>query len=232
MSDIVVRSFHEFHDALGSYRNDTLWIFRGHVCVDWKLIPKAGRDPYSTCDDMEMFDHWKRRAVEYTTIAPKDDWDWLAIAQHHGLATRLLDWTTNPLVAAFFAVCDEAAVGDSVVYAYHSTRVVICDNVSPREFEGIVKFRPRGVAARLVRQEGLFTLHGPPLCSLSDHLEADDKLDRIVIASSSRLTLLYELFQYGVTFLSLFPRPRWPFGTHQLVYATFALLPAGQFLPG
>jgi hypothetical protein len=205
MRESRIHSFAEFHDHLAPYRNDTAWVFRGHSRIEWELVPKAGRLPYSLCNDLEMFEHWKRRAVEYTSIQPKDDWDWLAIAQHHGLATRLLDWTSNPLVAAFFAVHEQDGEDDAVVYAYHSDRVVITEEITPHKFDGIVRFRPRGVAARIVRQDGLFTVHGPASLSLSDNLHSDELLERIVIAATYRKNLIHELFQFGVSLLSLFP---------------------------
>jgi hypothetical protein len=83
---------------------DTTVIYRGHADINYKLIPKAGRfDPppnskHATLDESLMLELFRRHSVGLTTSTPEDDWEFLAIAQHHGLATRLMDWTRSPLV--------------------------------------------------------------------------------------------------------------------------------------
>jgi FRG domain len=202
----AVAGFAELHDRLSSFGEG--WIFRGHADAGWRLKPKAGRPPFLG-HEQTPFEDWKLRAIEHLPAHIVSDWDWLAIAQHHGLATRLLDWTTNPLNAAYFAV-RERRPGPAVIHAARfespSVSLVQARYAGPLDFDRVAVFRPRGVVPRIVRQGGLFTIHGPPSRSLEDYARKRlATLDRIIIAESYRPRLLAELARYGIHSASLFP---------------------------
>ena len=73
--------------------------------------------PHSKAD---LEDHILRNFIRYSrpyfTTPPVNDWEVLVAAQHHGLPTRLLDWTYSPLVAAHFATVEAAAGTDRAIW--------------------------------------------------------------------------------------------------------------------
>jgi hypothetical protein len=203
--ETVVGSFADLHEVLSRYPKPD-WIFRGHSEASWRLLPKIGRPPFSRIEEEDIFTAWKRRAVEFVEPIPRDDWDWLTIAQHHGLATRLLDWSFNPLAAAFFAVHEEVD-SPAHIYAlnYGASIVDQSQEPDPLKYIGVGIFRPSAVARRISHQGGVFTVHGPPSIPLQKALADDQKIERVIIEKSYRGELLRELDHYGVNRVSLFP---------------------------
>ena len=133
-------------------------------------------------------------------IKPEDEWDWLAIAQHHGLPTRLLDWTRNPLVAAWFAVENEHDA-DSLIYCYQDSKYVRTEQwPDPFDRKEVGKFVPRHLTKRITAQAGLFTIHPDPSAGFSPKA-----LRLIVVKNSFRQKLKKILYRYGIHRATLFP---------------------------
>jgi len=177
-------------------------MFRGQADADWSVLPKAGRPPYVERDDIAYLESWKRKASEYIKFKPENEWEWLAIAQHHGLPTRLLDWSYNPLVAAFFSCLTEPDK-DSAIYCLLPNWTIYPDKAKPGKHKNISRYKPNMVASRIGLQSGLFTAHPEPSIELSEGLEKKDKLEIHKIKSAYKRQMLFELNHYGINKLTL-----------------------------
>lgn len=186
------------------------WVFRGHSDSEFKLIPSVGRSPHlkksTEAYELSLFNMFCREAVSHLRTVPSDDWEWLSIAQHHGLPTRLLDWTANPLVALYFAV-ESNPDKDGALFALHSTSVVAkkTRQESPFAIKRPAKFYPNAVSPRIRAQEGLFVACSDVEQPLDEPLRKDWAIERHVIRARDKSDIRYQLFRVGIHASALFP---------------------------
>jgi len=214
MNSITLKTIEQFHLIFRGYRSHKgfgYW-FRGQADSEWDLLPKAGRNLFflPSNRDLGRFKAWENHAIAYDEL-PTNRLERLAIAQHHGLATRMLDWTQNPLVAAYFSVASELEKNGSIYILETPDDLVNNDTLfeSIEKFEGIIGYIPRALSPRVINQKGLFTIHCPANREIkikkSRISDKDSNLTRIIISSSLKLDVEKMLDDYGINACALFP---------------------------
>ena len=176
------------------------WAFRGEVSAQWPLVSLLTRRLSTYCQEPALWPLREERALRvfrrkahiYLTDSAvlEDDLRCLALMQHHGAPTRLLDFTKSPYVAAFFAL--EDAMTDAAVYALNTPALwsaaprfeptLTRDCIDPRVRGNYERYfigsqwpviwfgEPLQMDRRLVAQSGLFVVPGV----------LDQPLDRIL----------------------------------------------------
>lgn len=206
--------------------------FRGHSNLDYRLAPSALR--YDKLDEREralgLLTDMKRfvgMRLERPP-APGDNLGWMQVAQHHGLPTRLLDWTQNAAVALFFA-CSEAMDLDGLVVVLNPTELNqavypklprILDGerdasiIEPyftlggrvnRRGKRTLALNPTWNTERIALQHGCFTLHGSRKFDLDS--EQASSLICVPVLREHKAALLSELERVGIGEMFIFPEP-------------------------
>lgn len=192
-------------------------IFRGQP-VDKPLLPKLARltlrGSFINLEKL-ILEEFKRGSYPLTEFKPENRWDILALAQHHGLPTRLLDWSYSALVALWFAVCNPSENNENGIVWILAGEVKNfindedIESKDPLTNDTIRIFRSKVVSRRISAQSGLFTIHkigtNETIAPFEDDKEYKEKLTKVTIHPSSFAGIRKQLHILGVNSSTIFP---------------------------
>lgn len=195
---------------------------------DYPLLPSAlrndvsGNRKYPKRAIRSFLEEFKLNSYQYMDN-PSDienDVEWMLYAQHYGIPTRLMDFTTSHIVSILFAVEKSFQSGDekdAVVYFLSPTKLNLLNiqqeqiinissatGMSSEGHDGPIVIQGRKINPRVNAQKGLFVLFqdgDDPLESINN----EDVLRKLVISGSETKSILSSLYSMGVSFSHIYP---------------------------
>lgn len=236
MCTVKLASWRYFYDYIHQRLLDhKAYVFRGQQVGDWKLEPTLDRlakkvSKFNRRQHLVNFQRAARGRRGPSPVMISEEDDWWALGQHFGLATPLLDWSTSPFVAAFFAFEKEDLGNQSAFRAVFalsessvkrkSSEIDKANREAHKELPEILRPRAPKVEfirplsdenPRLINQGGLFT-RSPDGQTIEEWFTKnfpDEKrymiLVKILIPNRDRDTCLKDLNRMNINHLSLFP---------------------------
>lgn len=207
--------FKAFLDVFEKRQKDNYFqLFRGQPC-NKSLLPKIARkDPTKDTaqKEREMLAELRRRGTLFIGKELTDDWDLMVYAQHFGMATRLLDWTSNPLTALWFACQDGDTSNSGYVYLLNVGTDLLLDRGTQKDPFAIARtrvFKPNLNNNRIVAQSGWFTAHrysksATRFVALERNPDVTRALIQIEIPGGLKYSVIKTLDVLGVNSQSLF----------------------------
>src|SRR5260221_1736668 len=202
----TVRSIGELLTKASTLPMPDTWMFRGVHTRAHRPIPSIARTRHNSVrqahgeigpdEERLALRRFRDQVRPHVGLDISNDLEWLVLAQHHGMPTRLLDWTTSILVAAYFATATIQATDGTpdtglIVGATRPPEVRTADRLDPFAVDQVRLVIPPHVSDRVTRQAGLLTLHPQPLPLLE--LTAVP----FYIPSESKLAMKMELDRLG-----------------------------------
>lgn len=211
----------------GTLNSTTHPWFRGQNLASWSLRPGIYRGWVDPTREREILRDFSLKAIPHLLRQPENDLEWLFVMQHHGMPTRLLDWTESYLYALYFAVCAYDGRKDSAVWvldpwalnkhAIGVESVPVTTNQALRKHyprdggpdaSSPVALRPAYGSARILAQKGVFTIHGSERSGLDEQAPPEglaERLVRVAIRGNCKKSILRELHRAGITASTVFP---------------------------